>query len=250
MLASFQDHTTQTAVLQALRDGLCEQPRRIRALSLPDGRRLWLKRVEDLSLRLRLQKGAGRRGFENDRAGLRLMGAAGLPVAPILAEGPDYLLTPDLGPTLWDLMKTRPTPEAERIAAFSAAGAALVKLHSAGFSHGRPKIRDICWDGKAARLIDLERFSPRRSAPRHFALDLVILVHSVYALGGSPAIAELDAALAAYRREAPEATFDAVARLVRWIGLVWRFLAPIAALRPRSRELAAVALTLAYFRAP
>jgi hypothetical protein len=83
------------SLTRAIAEALAEAPVRVRMLETPAGR-LWLKRVEHLSLRWRLQKGSGRRSFEKDREGLHVLGDAGLPVAPILAEGPDYFVTPIL----------------------------------------------------------------------------------------------------------------------------------------------------------
>ena len=84
----------------ALRAALEEPPQRVRALVLPDGRRFWLKRVERLAGRLRLQKGDPARAFAAEREGLRELATVGLPVAGVAAEGPDWVLMPDAGPIL------------------------------------------------------------------------------------------------------------------------------------------------------
>lgn len=225
---------------RTIADALSEVPVRIRMIETPAGR-LWLKRTERLSLRWRLQKGSGQRSFEKDRAGLHMLGEAGLPVAPILAEGPDYFVTPDIGITLRALMAAQ-VGSTERSVAFGAAGRALAALHAEGFSHGRPAVRDLCWDGEAVRFIDMEKFSPRRRSARHFAMDVLVFVHSVFAAGGGPD--ELDTAVAAYR--AAGGPWDAavsLARRMRW--LAW-LAGHLQAARPRSRDLGAIAPTLAY----
>jgi tRNA A-37 threonylcarbamoyl transferase component Bud32 len=224
---------------------LLESHDRIRALDLADGRRAWLKRVEDLSLRLRLQKGDSRKGFERDRAGLHALGEAGLPVAPILAEGPDYFVTPDLGVTLQTMLRDPASDPAERCAAFAAAGAALAALHANGFTHGRPSIRDICWDGEAARFIDLERFSPHRTGSEAAAMDVLIFVHSLFAVDRA-ARAELQAAMDSYRAAAPRGVWEAVQRKARGLRWLVPVTAPIRRLKPRSRDLNAVPLTIDY----
>lgn len=227
----------------ALKDALTDAPVRVRMLETPAGR-LWLKRAEPLSLRWRLQKGGGRRSFEKDRRALHLLGGAGLPVAPILAEGPDYFVTPDLGVTLRAVM-TGEGGGADRLAAFAAAGLALAALHAQGFSHGRPALRDLCWDGAAVRFIDMEKFSARRCRPRHFALDVLVFVHSVFAARGG--VAELDAAFSAYRTAGgPWTASVALARRLRWILPVVGALRPLI---PVSRDVAALAPTLAYMTA-
>ena len=225
---------------RAIADALAEAPVRVRMLETPAGR-LWLKRAENLSLRWRLQKGGGRRSFEKDREGLHVLGEAGLPVAPILAEGPDYFVTPDLGVTLRALMSDAGASD-DRSAAFRAAGQALAALHAQGFSHGRPAVRDLCWDGAAVRFIDMERFSARHHSPRHFAADMLVFVHSVFAAGGGEA--DLENALTAYRSAGgPWQASIAFARRLRWIGPLTRGLLR---LQPNSRELTAVEPTLAY----
>lgn len=232
-----------TAVSTAIAEALAEAPVRVRMLETPAGR-MWLKRVEQLSLRWRLQKGSGRKSFERDREGLHVMGAAGLPVAPIVAEGPDYFVTPDLGITLRALMAD--APEDERLRAFAAAGAALAALHARGYSHGRPAVRDLCWDGAEVRFIDMEKFSALRDAPRHFATDVLVFIHSVFAAGGGAA--ELDAALEAYSQAAPRGWAATVA-LTHRFGWLAGFARTLRSLKPRSRELNAVEPTLAYVTA-
>lgn len=228
------------SLTRAIADALAEAPVRVRMLETPAGR-LWLKRVEHLSLRWRLQKGSGRRSFEKDREGLHILGDAGLPVAPILAEGPDYFVTPDLGVTLHALMSYSGASDG-RSAAFRSAGQALAALHAQGFSHGRPAVRDLCWDGAAVRFIDMEKFSARHQSPRHFAADMLVFVHSVIAAGGGEA--DLENALTAYRSAGgPWQASTALARRVRWIAPVTRGLQW---LKPASRELTAVEPTLAY----
>lgn len=228
------------SLTRAIAEALAEAPVRVRMLETPAGR-LWLKRVEHLSLRWRLQKGSGRRSFEKDREGLHVLGDAGLPVAPILAEGPDYFVTPDLGVTLRALMSDT-GPSDDRNAAFRAAGQALASLHAQGFSHGRPAVRDLCWDGTSVRFIDMEKFSPRHHSPRHFAADMLIFVHSVFAAGGGEQ--DLENALTAYRNAGgPWQAAIALARRLRWIGPVARGLRR---LKPDSREVTAVEPTLAY----
>jgi tRNA A-37 threonylcarbamoyl transferase component Bud32 len=221
-------------------DALGEAPVRVRMLETPAGR-LWLKRVEHLPLRWRLQKGNGRRSFEKDREGLHVLGGAGLPVAPIVAEGPDYFVTPDLGVTLRTLMSDACASD-DHSAAFRAAGRALAALHAQGFSHGRPAVRDLCWDGAEVRFIDMERFSPRHQSPRHFAADIFVFVHSVFAAGGGEA--DLENALTAYRNAGgPLQASITLARRLRWIGPVARRLQR---LKPHSRDLTALEPTLAY----
>lgn len=232
---------------QALTTALAEPPQRVRAVVLPDGRRFWLKRVERLSGRLRLQKGDPARAFAAEREGLRAVAAAGVPVAEVTAEGPDWVLMPDAGPTLPTVVRQSDVDEAGRLRAFAAAGRALGRLHWAGMAHGRPAVRDVCWDGREARFIDLERFRRARRAGFWQAADVVMFAQTAFtAWPGDPRW--LDAALAAYAVSAPEGAMDSVRRLAGWLAPVGWLATGLSALRPGSRELQAVGLTLGRLR--
>ena len=229
---------------RALTEALAEPPRRVRAVVLADGRRFWLKRVERLSGRLRLQKGDPARAFAAEREGLRVLAAAGLPVAGVVAEGPDWLLMPDAGPVLTAVVADPARGEAEKLAAFAAAGRALGLLHWAGMAHGRPAVRDVCWDGQAARFIDLERFRRTKRAGFWQAADVVMFAQTAFTAWPQEA-RWLEATLGAYAISAPEGAMGSVRWLARWLAPVGWIAAGLSALRPKSRELRAVGLTLA-----
>jgi len=231
----------------ALQAALAEPPRRVRAVVLPDGRRFWLKRVERLSGLLRLQKGDPARAFAAEREGLRVLAAAGLPVAGITAEGPSWVLMPDAGPVLTKVVANPGRSEAEKLAAFAAAGRALRHLHWAGMAHGRPAVRDICWDGREARFIDLERFRRAKRAGFWQAADVVMFAQTAFTAWPEDA-RWLEAALGAYAVSAPEGAMSAVRRLVWWLAPVGWLAAGLSRLRPGSRELRAVGLTLGRLR--
>lgn len=224
-------------------EALAEPPQRVRAVLLADGRRFWLKRVERLSGRLRLQKGDPARAFAAEREGLRVLAAAGLPVAGVAAEGPDWVLMPDAGSVLTEVVANPARGEAEKLAAFAAAGRALGRLHWAGMAHGRPAVRDVCWDGQEARFIDLERFRRANRAGFWQAADLVMFAQTAFTAWPEDA-RWLEAALGAYAVSAPEGAMVAVRRLARWLTPVGWIAAGLSALRPKSRELRAVRLTL------
>lgn len=221
---------------------------RIQSLEAPGNQKLWLKRAERPTAWMRLTKGAGWQNFENDRCGLHALGEAGLPVAPILAEGTDFLVTPDLGLTLRDILTDPVTPHALRTEVLEAAGAALARLHQSGFSHGRPALRDICWNGSDIHFIDFERFSVRRTTPTHFAQDVIILIHSLHTVFGPSAEAEADWALAGYCAQMPAGVPLALKRQVRRLGWFAHFCTAALRFRPDSRELRAVPPTLRHLR--
>ena len=236
------DPDLPAALQAALAVALQGPPQRVQRVAA-GGRAVWLKQAEQLSLRWRLQKGDTRRAFEADREGLHVLEALGLPVAHVVAEGPDFFATEEVGVQIAHLLRNAEFAGPDRIAAARAAGAGLAALHRAGVAHGRPSIRDICWDGQAARFIDLERFRKGRAGQGAMALDLLILLHSMFAITRGPA-PEIDAALAGWQDGAPGGIWPVVqARAARfaWLGGLAR---QVLRLRPRSRELGALPLTL------
>lgn len=223
-------------------DALSRSDDRVQALQLPDGRRFWLKRIERLSGRMRLQKGDPAQAFEAEREGLEYLAAKGMPVPEVVLWGDDYFVLPDAGPTLVDV-----AARADGKAAFEAAGKALGLLHWAGLVHGRPAVRDICWDGEIARFIDLERFKPARRSGFWQAMDVLIFSHSVdVQWGDDPALVE--AALRAYDANSPDGAMARARRLAKglfWLStLAWLILQ----LKPKSRDIRAYSLTLTRLR--
>lgn len=216
------------------------------------GRSFWLKRPERLSLSWRLRKGNPLHALQTERAALRELNERHMPVAELVAAGDDYILTADAGPSLHEMIRAaRKTPAATegsaaltagRRTAFAAAGRSLAALHHAGLRHGRPSIRDICWDGVQARFIDFERWRPGRVSRTKMATDLLILVHSILAAAQMPVV-ELGDALLAYSAEDGAAvllTAQRMALLLGWFAPLLRGLLRL----HRSRDLAAIALTL------
>lgn len=246
-MASIIEKGTFPELSGQISTALAEERARIRQLELPDGQRIWLKRTEALSLRQRLLKGNARKGLNRDRTGLQILGDAGLPVAPILDQGLDYIVTPDVGRTLDTLLCDRSMDRAELQRAFAAAGRALAQLHRNGFCHGRPALRDMCWNGIEIRLIDLECFSARATGPWAYSRDLLILLHNLLTVDrGASELAMM--LTRAYRDEGPDQTVNCLRR--RAMALAWLIpaTAPLRRLRPASRELNAVPAALHLIR--
>ncbi|WP_298852565.1 hypothetical protein [uncultured Ruegeria sp.] len=83
-----------------------------------------------------------------------------MPVPRIVAEDDGFMAVEDAGVSLTKLCGTNFVTTAEKLKACRAARHALARLHSAGFAHGRPALRDMCWDGRQIRFIDFEYFVP------------------------------------------------------------------------------------------
>jgi tRNA A-37 threonylcarbamoyl transferase component Bud32 len=233
----------QDQIAEAIQRAMRRDTARVQRVETPAGG-VWLKRTERLSLRWRLQKGDPRRRFRKDLEGLHLLHDAGLPVAPIVAEGADFYATPHLGPTLEALLRGSVLAPDDRAAIFAGAGRSLGQLHHAGYSHGRPALRDMCWTGDDVVFIDMEQFSPGHRSPRYRALDVVIFIHSALAEGATEA--DLDLALSAYRDEAGGADLRRARTMSRWL----RWLGPVSdralARKPGKRDLMAVRPALRY----
>ncbi len=203
-----------------------------------DGRVLWLKRPERRkSLRWRLQKGDPRRAFAADLAGLRFLAEQAVPAPALVHIDANGFVTADAGRPLDELL--RETSDAEGAILAEAAARTLAKLHHAGARHGRPKLRDICWDGETARLIDLERFRPNASAPA-MGLDWAILLHSLLetAPEAGPVFAS---AVRTMRGEAPAPAVAAASTLIRRLGQATPLLRWPTRIWPENREISAAA---------
>ncbi|MBK5925873.1 hypothetical protein CCR87_00620 [Rhodobaculum claviforme] len=219
-----------------------EGRRRVVAVQAGD-RRIWVKRPERLTLRLRLQKGSSDKSFAREAVALHELSGRGLPVAELVAATPGLLAVADCGEPLRTILRDPARPADERARAARAGGAALAALHGAGVAHGRPDLRDICWDGSRATLIDFERYTPGPASVALMRTDLVIMVFAaVVALG--PDAPELAALCAGYRRAAPPEPWQAAARLARGLARVAPLLRLLAPLDGKRGEIAAVAPTL------
>jgi len=232
-----------------IRDALAGSAARVVPLT-HDGQKVWIKRLEHLSLLRRLQKGSAVTTFETEREALRELAGRGLPVPEILAEGPEFFVIPDCGPSLDHLLRgVVPTTDAERLDAFAAAGRALAEMHRAHFSHGRPSLRDVCWLSGRATFVDFERFAAFRNTAEGHAEDLVLFVFNgiTLARGLTP---ELSRAIESYRAEDPDHIWERAqdwCRRRRWINIATK---PIQWRREgKSKEFKAIPKTLEVFGA-
>ncbi|WP_226779170.1 hypothetical protein [Oceaniglobus trochenteri] len=229
----------------AILAALAENPDRVQHI-IHDGKTIWLKRRERLGPVRRLQKGDSARAFEAERAALHEWAALGAPAPRILAEGPEFFAMADSGRPLHTLM----TDDAAHLPAFRAAARALADLHRRGLSHGRPSLKDICWDGEKITFLDLERYAPRRNTPKGHAMDLVMFVFNGLTVGRGMT-PEMAAAIETYRAEDPAHVWEAArawCHRMRWIDWLTK---PIQMRGPgKAKEFKAIPLTLATFAAP
>jgi tRNA A-37 threonylcarbamoyl transferase component Bud32 len=206
------------------------------------GQFYWVKHEERLNLRMRIQKGDPHRAFEAERQAMHVLASAGVPVPPVVAEGADYFVTPDCGPSLRELLH-RATEN--RLPAFAAAAEGLAGFHAKGLSHGRPSIKDVAWDGARATFLDFERFAPKRNQFSGHVQDLIILLFSAFAETGRPT-PETRMLAEAYRAADPGGIWTGAERLCRRLRWVDPLTRPIQRLRS-AREFRAIPLTFEAF---
>ncbi|MCC5963075.1 MAG: hypothetical protein JJU09_08100 [Rhodobacteraceae bacterium] len=106
---------------------------------------------------------------------MKAFGARKAPVPAIMAEAHDCIVTADHGPTVLSLLKQNAVgPEM-----FSRLGQHLWQLHELGLAHGRPVLRDLCWDDRRVTFLDLEAGATLNATPRDYARDVLVLLHSI-----------------------------------------------------------------------
>lgn len=196
-----------------------------------DGQTLWIKRAERLSFRMRLQKGDPKAAFEAERQAHRRFLDLGLPIPPIVEEGPDHIVTADGGPTLRQLLWSG-SDEFDRALADAAEG--LTRFHAAHVTHGRPNLKDICWKDDKVTFLDLERAG--RGTPD---LDLLVFLFSITADSkGDHRLFEIGRD--AYLDAGEPGVWKAARARTRRLRPLAVALMPVAWLQPKNREFNAI----------
>ncbi len=178
-----------------------------------DGRDFYVKMAEThANWRWRLQKGDPQAAFARERSLLDAFGARGAAVSEVVTQDDVRIVLADHGTPLHRLLVNR---DAARDA-FHAAGLALAALHGKGLAHGRPSLRDLCWDGSRVTFLDLEAGAKLDATARDKARDLLLLLHSALMFDpDAPAAAQT--ILRAYRGQNDAEVWAAVQRLARWL---------------------------------
>lgn len=143
------------------------------------GRRYIIKSVEQHATWLdRLQKGDPNKAFKRELDLLKAFAARGAAVPHVAASDATQMIVADSGETLSTLVSQgRITDDI-----LHKAGRALAGLHALGLAHGRPAIRDLCWDGAQITFIDLEAGAKLCPTARDQARDVMLLLNSVFAM--------------------------------------------------------------------
>ncbi len=146
-----------------------------------EGQKLWIKKPEPVRGWKGIYKKLVTSGFEKEVQALLYLNQKGAPAPNVLCSGPDFLATEDVGDTLQSLVinKGAETPESEKEHLLFEAGRALAHLHSLQLYHGRPALRDICWNGECIAFIDYERHTGSKATSWQTSLDILIFVHDI-----------------------------------------------------------------------
>lgn len=167
------------------------------------------------TLRHRLQKGDPITAFRREITLLDAFFARGASVPEIVARDDQRIILPDQGLAVHHLQRDgRATTSV-----LAKVGAALADLHSRDLAHGRPSLRDICWDGTRITFLDLEAGARLQAGPKQKARDLFLLLNSAILIDtDSPKVARqlLDAYLAHGESSVWCATLS-LARKLSWV---------------------------------
>ena len=170
--------TREEIIKKAAEEAMREKPDE-RVLSFTaGGEKFWIKR----------KMGNGRRGavkysvekeFYYEIARMTIAGR-NTPhlVAPVEVLTPSYMVTKDGGPTLKNWLDSEKT-EAEKIQLLEKAGEALATLHEADIVHGRPALRDICWQDGKFTFLDWENRMYAKDLEEQKAVDFFLLLQGL-----------------------------------------------------------------------
>lgn len=199
------------------------------------GRSYYVKMAEQhKSLRMRLLKGDPKVAFEREIRLLQGFSERGAPVARIVAAAESRIALADHGTPLHTLINSGQAD----LALMQALGAALARLHALGLAHGRPSMRDICWNGKDLTFLDLEAGAKLQAQTRDQARDVYLMIHSIFTRAGVRS--ELAAPVwQGYREHGDAKVVDATQALARrlvWLDLLSRPVVMIDRLRGKTRS--------------
>lgn len=213
-----------------------------------DGRAGWLKRPEKLGLSLRLRKGDPQEGFKRELQTYRDLQGRDLPIPELLDDGDDFFVVADAGPNLNRIFRdTSDTPEVFHNALAKAARA-LARLHEQTYCHGRPALKDICWDGTSITFIDLDRARPGDPKGKGYALDVLIFFFSAISVTDGVRT-EVIHARDAYKQADAAGNWQRAVRLARRLRYLAWALTPITMFLQSKREFRAIAPTLRFMTA-
>lgn len=173
---------------------------------------------------------------------LNLMKEKGFNVPTVLLSHENYLVMTDIGPSVKDWLTDKNTATYQRQHILLAAATALAKLHQHHRWHGRPALRDLCWDGSQIGFIDFEEDPHQHlSIDQCMVRDVLIFVHGLYRYlpASDPAILQ---AIHQYRKAAPRRVWRDTQQIISNMWLAYPALAATQSLLGKDGRQAFLAL--------
>jgi len=171
------------------------------------GRKYWLKQSERLTGAMRWLKSQPQAALQLEISTLTQLAKRGAPVPELVASGEGFLVVADVGMPVNGWLNAD-ISEAEKLKILQDSATGLAHLHLKGLAHGRPALRDICWEEGDVAFIDFEANQQDSDMHRQQIRDLLVYIHSLYRyIGPHPEIAE--PVIAAYRAAGGESLWQA-----------------------------------------
>ncbi|MBU92502.1 MAG: hypothetical protein CML88_03115 [Rhodobiaceae bacterium] len=162
-------------------DNLVKSGKRFDNFKWGDGSKYWIKRRERFKLK-HILKGHPAKAIKRETAGIKVLKRCGIPVPNVVYKDERCIVTEDVGPHLQDIAIDKRIGVAEKEKIFSSAGKIMAALHKQRYAHGGLALRDVCWDGTAITLLDLESFDELIRSQRKLSIDFYLFIHSWFKL--------------------------------------------------------------------
>ncbi|WP_153914349.1 phosphotransferase [Shewanella sp. TC10] len=193
-MQSFKDKVAQMLVLN--------QGQRISHFEY-DGKRYWLKQVEQLEGAMRFLKANSAKALTKETQVLKQLDTEGAPVPKVVANGEGYLVVEDAGRTVREWLDRDDIESSKLQGILNDSSQALAHLHQMQLAHGRPALRDISWRSGEVKFIDFEANQQKGTVVDLQIRDLLVYVHSLYRYLGEDS-ERISKAITAYRQAGGE----------------------------------------------
>ncbi len=188
-----------------------------------DGRNYYVKMAEThANWRWRLQKGDPLKAFEREKSLLTAFLARGAAVPKVLTQDEKRIVLADHGRPLHRFLIEGEAAQQ----GLHSAGQTLAELHRKGLAHGRPSLRDLCWDGARVTFLDLEAGAKLDANTHDKARDLLLLLHSALVFETDTQRAA-EVILQAYRSQGEAQVWQKARELARKLGWLEALAAPV-----------------------
>lgn len=203
--------------------------RRTLPLTLPDGKRAWLKLALDAevnnwhrlqSLLARLCQNPfllptvaaeGVASLKGEIRRVRKLAACGFPVPHILATGEDWLLLADSGLPSITVLRSEDYPREQRLQQLQAIALLMAHMHQRGCWHGRPALKDFLCKKQTVTLCDFEEdVRLHLSKLECLVRDALIFGHSLFRVFARTDLEMARYGLAVYWQAAPASVKNAI----------------------------------------